>query len=112
TCPRDRRSAPARAATPRSPREWACRHRCRAGEVCSERRCPDSFLEVGELVLADLELVTVEQLVGLDPAPVHVRAVQRAEVVDVEAVTPLHQQRVIARDRDIVKEYLSFGATA
>src|SRR5919198_1069490 len=53
--------------------------------------------QVGQLVLADLQLVAVGQLVGLDPAPVDVGAVQRAEVVDVEAVAAPDEQRVIPR---------------
>src|SRR3954449_1947432 len=71
-----------------------------------------SSAEVGDLVLADLQLVAVLQLVRLDPAPVHVRAVQRAEVVDVDAVAPAHVQRVVARDGDVVEEHLGIGAAA
>src|SRR3954452_9107191 len=69
-----------------------------------------SARQVGELVLADLELVAVLQLVRLDPAPVHVGAVQRAEVVDVDAVAPAHEQRVVARDGHVVEEHLGVGA--
>ena len=47
---------------------------------------PSLTVQVGELVLADLELVAVLEPVRLDPAAVHVGAVERAEVVDVEAV--------------------------
>src|SRR3954452_2787639 len=69
-----------------------------------------SSAEGGELVLADLQLVAVLQLVRLDPAPVHVRAVQRAEVVDVDAVAPAHEQRVVARDGHVVEEHLGVRA--
>ena len=67
-------------------------------------------IQVGELVLAHLQLVAVLELVRLDPAPVHVGAVERAEVVDVEAVAPAHQQGVVARDRHVVEEHLGLGA--
>src|SRR3954463_13388624 len=66
--------------------------------------------EVGELVLADLQLVAVLQLVRLDPAPVDVGAVQRAEVVDVDPVAPAYEQRVVARDGHVVEEHLGVGA--
>src|SRR4051812_13811395 len=68
--------------------------------------------EVRELVLADLQLVAVLQLVRLDPAPVHVRAVERAEVVDVDAVAAAHEQGVVARDGHVVEEHLGVGAAA
>src|SRR5579884_4065165 len=45
-----------------------------------------SAVQKRELVLADLELVPVAQPVGFDPAAVHVRAVQRAQVVQVVIV--------------------------
>src|SRR5947209_15517236 len=61
-----------------------------------------SSAEEGELVLAHLKLVSVLQLVRLDPAPVDIGAVERTEVVDVVAVAPPHEQRVVARDRDVV----------
>src|SRR5262245_7959314 len=61
-----------------------------------------SLLQVAELVLADLDLVAVRQPVRLDPAPVDVGAVEGAEVVDVAAVTPAHEEGVIAGDGDVV----------
>src|SRR5690606_13058829 len=61
-------------------------------------------LQVAQLVLADLDLVAVGKQVRLDPAPVHVGAVQRAEIVDVEAVLAAHDQRVVARDRHVVEK--------
>src|SRR5262249_60180089 len=63
-----------------------------------------SCLQVAELVLADLDLVAVLELVGLDAAAVDVRPVQRAEVVDVEPVLPADEKSVIARDRDVGQE--------
>src|ERR671918_894520 len=65
-----------------------------------------SALQVAELVLADLDLVRVLELVRLDAPPVDVRAVQRPEVVDVEAVLAPHDQRVIAGHGDVVEEHL------
>src|SRR4051795_2854772 len=68
------------------------------------RPCSTSTLmcspEGRQLVLAHLQLVAVLELVGFDSLPIHVGPVQGAEVVDVDAVAPPHEQRVIARDRD------------
>src|SRR3954447_1469712 len=64
-----------------------------------------SALQVAQLVLADLNLVAVLELVRLDPPAVHVGAVQRSEVVDVVAVLAVNQQRVVARDGDVVEEH-------
>ncbi len=75
-------------------------------------RLPWSLLQVAQLVLADLDLVAVLQLVGLDPAAVDIRAVQRSEVVDVEAVLAADKQRVVARDRDVVEENARVGSSA
>src|SRR5512144_2718834 len=55
-----------------------------------------SALQVAQLVLADLDLVAVLEAVRLDAAPVDVGAVQRAQIVDVEAVASPHDQRVVA----------------
>src|SRR3954449_9731472 len=68
--------------------------------------------EVGELVLADLQLVAVLQLVRLDPPPVHVGPVQRAEVVDVDAVAAAYEQCVVAGHGHVVEEDLGFGAAS
>src|SRR3954454_18498644 len=57
-----------------------------------------------QLVLANLHPVAVLQFLGLDPLGVHLGAVERAEVVDVDAVAPPHEQRVVARDRHVVEE--------
>ena len=65
---------------------------------------PLSLLQVAELVLADLDLVAVVEPVRLDPAAIDVGAVERAEVVDVVAVLAVDQQRVVARDGDVVEE--------
>src|SRR3954451_1075176 len=64
-----------------------------------------SALQVAELVLADLDLVAIVELVGLDSPPVDVGAVQRAQVVDVEAVATADEERVVSRDRDVVEEH-------
>src|SRR3954468_7176516 len=78
------------------------------------RPCSVSMLnrspEECQLVLAHLQLVPVLQLVGLDPLAVHVGAVERAEVVDVDPVAPPHEQRVVARDGHVVEEDLGLGA--
>src|SRR3954451_3858399 len=60
--------------------------------------------DVGELELADLQLVAVLQPVRLDPVAVHVGAVQRAEVVEVVVAAAPHEQGVVARDGDVVEE--------
>ena len=70
------------------------------------------LLQVAQLVLADLDLVAVGEPVRLDPAAVDVGAVERAEVVDVEAVAAPHQQRVVAGDGDVVEEDAGVGAAA
>src|SRR5690349_4469430 len=64
-----------------------------------------SALQVAQLVLADLDFVAVLQAMRLDPAPVDVGAVQRAEIVDVEAVPAPHDQRVVAGHGDVVQEH-------
>src|SRR5687768_17200952 len=80
------------------------------------RPCSSSTLirspEESQLVLAHLKLVAVLQLVGLDPLPVHIRPVQRAEVVDVDPVAAPDEQRVVARDRHVVEEHLGLGTAA
>src|SRR4029453_13586381 len=44
--------------------------------------------QVGELVLADLEIVAARQLVRLDPAPVDVGAVERSQAIEEEPAPP------------------------
>src|SRR4029453_14293 len=66
--------------------------------------------EEGQPVLADLHLVPVLELRALDPAAVHVGAVEAVLVVDVIAVVPLHEHRVAARDGDVVQEDLVLRA--
>src|SRR4051794_37169007 len=83
--------------------------------AASERaRCWETatglLLQEAQLVLADLDLVPIGEAVRLDPPPVHVGAVQRAEVVDVEPVAPPNQQCVIARHRHVVEEDAGVGA--
>src|SRR3954451_8437499 len=80
------------------------------------RPCSTSTLmcspEVRQLVLAHLELVAVLELVGFDSLPIHVGPVEGSEVVDVDAVAPPHEQRVVARHRHVVEEYLRLRAAA
>src|SRR5689334_17467117 len=60
--------------------------------------------EEDEAVLADLDLVAVGQLHGVDPVAVDVGAVQRADVGHGEGVAGAVELRVLARDRDVVEE--------
>src|SRR4051812_5694030 len=60
--------------------------------------------DVRELELADLQLVAVLEPVGLDAVAVDVRAVQRAEVVEVVVAAAAHEQGVVARHGDVVEE--------
>src|SRR5919198_333202 len=71
-----------------------------------------SPLQIAELVLADLDLVAVLEAVRLDPPPVHVGPVERAEVVDVVAVLAPHDERVVARHGDVVEEHRRIGGPA
>src|SRR5215213_8931511 len=71
-----------------------------------------SASQVGELVLADLQLVAVLQPVRLDPRAVHVCAVERTAVVEVPVVAAAHEQGVVARDGHVVEEHVAVGPTA
>src|SRR5919107_1105746 len=51
--------------------------------------------EVGELVLADLQLVAVLEAVRVDPPAVDVGAVQRARVVEVPVAAAPHELGVV-----------------
>src|SRR5690242_3359480 len=62
--------------------------------------------QVGELVLADLQLVAVLELVRVDPPAVDVRPVQRARVVEEPLPRALDEHGVVARDRHVVEEDL------
>src|SRR5690242_3995900 len=63
-----------------------------------------SLLQVAELVLADLDLVAVLELMGLDPPAIDIGAVQRSQVVDVEALVAADEQGVVARHSHVVQE--------
>src|SRR5687767_4968542 len=65
--------------------------------------------QVGELVLADLQLVAVLEPVRIDPAAVDVGPVQRAGVVEEPVARAAHELRVVARDRHVVEEDLGVG---
>src|SRR4051812_46863322 len=69
--------------------------------ICASSSCTAmarfSAGDVGELELADLQLVAVLQTVRLDAVPVDVGAVQRPEVVEVVVAPAAHEQRVVAR---------------
>src|SRR3954454_25394006 len=58
--------------------------------------------QVGEFVLADLQLVAVLELVRLDPPAIDVGAVQRPGVVQEPGAGAAHEHRVIARDGHVV----------
>src|SRR5215207_6808877 len=68
--------------------------------------------EEHQLELADLQLVAGDELAVLDPLPVEVGAVQRADVVDGEAVGAAADLGVAARDGDVVEEDVALGVTA
>ena len=63
-------------------------------------------------VFADLQLVSVLELSGLDPLPVHERAVQAALVLREEAAVTFDDHCVLARDRDVVEKDAAVGRTA
>src|SRR3954471_22188120 len=63
-----------------------------------------SASEVGQLELADLELVAVLEPVRVDPLPVHVGAVQRPRVLQQPVPAAPNERRVLARDGDVVEE--------
>src|SRR5947209_17791158 len=71
-----------------------------------------SAVQERKLELADLELIPVSQPVGLDPAPVHIGAVQRPEVVQVVVLAAAHQDRVVAGNRHIVEEDVGLRSAA
>src|SRR5947209_6313344 len=71
-----------------------------------------SSLQEGEAVLADLELVAVAQLGGLHPLAVEERPVEAALVFEAPALAVLREDRVLARDRDVVEEDAALGRAA
>src|SRR3954453_22436730 len=71
-----------------------------------------SVVEEGEAVLADLDLVPVLELGVLDSPPVDVRAVKAAEILDRGAVIVAGDERMAARDGDVVEEDVAFRRSA
>src|SRR5205085_8418541 len=71
-----------------------------------------SALDECQPVLADLQLVAVGQARVLDPLAVDVRAVEAALVGDVDAVRPLLEHGVVARDGDVVEEHVALRCAA
>src|ERR1035437_8848485 len=61
--------------------------------------------------LADLDLVTSLQYGLVDPLPVDVRAVQRADVTDQEDITFAAEGRMPAGHRDVIEEDVTVGVT-
>src|SRR5579859_3672469 len=68
-----------------------------------------SAIEECKLVLADLELVAVPQVVGVDPLPVDVGAVERAAVVEVVFAAAADEDRVVAGNGHVVEEDVGVG---
>src|SRR5919198_5511492 len=71
-----------------------------------------SFLQEGQLVLADLQLVAVLELSRLDPLPVQEGAVEASLVFDEEVAVPPHQHGVLSGDRDVVQEDVAVRGAA
>ena len=76
----------------------------------SRSRAPGSSRAEDELVFADLQLVAVGEAPRLDALAVDVGAVERAAVVQVPVAAAAHEQRVVARDGDVVEEDRRVGA--
>src|SRR5215468_4409562 len=68
-----------------------------------------SALQEGEPVLADLELVAVPEIRGLDALAVDERPVQAALVLQMPAVALLREDGVLAGHRDVVQEDRALG---
>src|SRR5437660_6068639 len=71
-----------------------------------------STVEERQLELADLQLVTIAQAVGLDTVTVHVRSIQALGVLDVQPVGPTEDHGVLAGDRDVVEQDVGGGGAA
>src|SRR5438132_2640481 len=71
-----------------------------------------SALEEREPVLADLELVPVAELRGLDSFAVDERPIQAALILELPVVSVLREHGVLARHRDVVEEDRAFGRAA
>ena len=71
-----------------------------------------SAVQERESVLADLQLVAVFELSGLDTLAVHEGAVEAAQVLDEERAVPLGDDGVLARDGDVVEEDPAVGRAA
>src|SRR2546421_3160303 len=71
-----------------------------------------SLVEVGELVLADLDLVAVLEAARVHALAVDVGAVERAEVVEVVVGAAAHDHGVIAGHGHVVEEDVGLPAPA
>src|SRR5262249_28434551 len=97
-----------RSTHPETRRGAGCkRPRCAAGRRVWMSAPPCSLGEVGQPVLADLELVPVLEPSRFDPAPVQERPVQAAAVLDEEPALAANDDRVAARDSDVVEEHVA-----
>src|SRR6266511_2261183 len=68
-----------------------------------------SAIEEGEPVLADLQLVPVLELCGLDALAIHERPVEAALVFDEEGAVTIDEHRMLARHRHVVEEDAAVG---
>src|SRR5207249_11778404 len=68
-----------------------------------------SAVEEGEPVFADLQLVAVLELAGLDALAVHECPVEAALILDEEAAVAFDEDRMLAGDRDVVEEDAAVG---
>src|ERR1700722_2996565 len=73
---------------------------------------PSSACVIGQLVLADLQLIALLQAMRVDPRAIHVCAVQRTTVVEVPGIAATDQQSVVARNGHVVEEDIGVGAPA
>src|SRR4051794_36199605 len=92
--------------------DFACLGGSVGGPVAASSDTGTSAGKIGELVLADLQLVPVDELVRLDPAAVHVGPVQRAGVVEEPLAGAADEHGVVARDGHVVEEDLGVGGPA
>src|SRR3954451_18679430 len=92
--------------------DFACLGGSFGGPMAASSDTATSAGKIGELVLADLQLVPVDELVRLDPAAVHVGPVQRAGVVEEPLAGAAYEHGMVARDGDVIEEDLGVGRTA
>src|SRR4029079_1544465 len=82
------------------------------GEAVRAGSAAMSTVDVGQPVLADLQLVTVGEPGLVHALAVDIGAVQAVEVAHVGAVCLPFQERVLAGDGDVVEEDVAVGGAA